>query len=123
VKTLPAGSTVSYNRTRTLARETRIALVTAGYGDGIPVSASNRAQVLIRGRRCPVLGRVTMDQTVVDATDLPEVDVGDVVTLIGNQDGATISMGEFCAWADMIPWDVFCSISKRVQRVSKQLRE
>jgi alanine racemase len=122
VKTLPAGTTVSYNRTCTLARETRIALVTAGYGDGVPVSSSNCAQVLIRGQRCPVLGRVTMDQTVVDVTDLSEVGVGDVVTLIGHQGNDTIGMGEFCAWAKMIPWDVFCSITKRVQRTVTQLR-
>ena len=123
VKTLPAGTTVSYNRTRTLDRETRIALVTAGYGDGVPVSASNRAQVLIRGQRCPLLGRVTMDQTVVDATDLPEISVGDVVTLIGHQGGDAITMSEFCTWADMITWDVFCSITKRVQRVLRRQRE
>jgi alanine racemase len=123
VKTLPKGTTVSYNRTCTLKRETRIALVTAGYADGVPRSASNRAQMLIRGRRCPVLGRVTMDQTVVDATDLPEVNVGDFVTLIGRQGGDTITMREFCEWTGMIPWEVFCAITKRVQRTPKSLRE
>jgi alanine racemase len=117
VKSLPRGTGISYNRTHTLARDTRIAVVTAGYGDGIPLSASNRASVLIRGKRCPVLGRVTMDQTIVDATDLPDIAVGDTVTLIGRQSGGEISVNEFCAWTDMIPWDVFCSITKRVERV------
>ncbi|MDR2512558.1 MAG: alanine racemase [Puniceicoccales bacterium] len=122
VKNLPRGTSVSYDRTHTLARDTRVAIVTAGYGDGIPVSASNKAQVLIHGQRCPVLGRVTMDQTVVDASDLAHVAVGDTVTLIGKQGCDEISVSEFCAWAGMIPWDVFCSITKRVERVPTGLR-
>jgi len=65
-----AGTTVSYGRTRTLARDSTIAVLCAGYGDGIPRSVSNRASVLIRGVRCPVLGRVTMDQTIVDVTEV-----------------------------------------------------
>jgi alanine racemase len=117
VKTLPAGTPVSYGRTCVVERETRAALVTAGYGDGVPVSASNTAWMLVRGRRCPVLGRVTMDQTVLDVSGLPQVAVGDKVTLFGEQGGASITMGEFCGWARMIPWDVFCSITKRVPRV------
>jgi len=118
VKHLPAGTPVSYNRTCVLKRDSRVAIVTAGYGDGIPIPASNRASVLIHGRRCPILGRVTMDQTVVDVSDLPDgaVATGDLVTLLGRQDGATITIEEFCAWAKTIPWDVFCSITKRVTR-------
>ncbi len=119
VKTLPKGTGVSYNRTRFISRQTRAAVLTAGYGDGIPTTASNRAEVLIRGRRCPVLGRVTMDQTIVDATELPEVHPGDQATLIGTQDGETISVAEFSARASHIPWEIFCSITKRVQRIYK----
>jgi alanine racemase len=119
VKTLPAGTPVSYNQTRVLHRESRVAVVTAGYGDGVPRTASDRAWVLIRGSRCPVLGRVTMDQLVVDVSDVPGAVLGDTVTFIGRQAGGAVSMGEFCAWADMIPWDVFCSITKRVQRVQR----
>jgi alanine racemase len=122
LKTLPAGTPISYNRTYTLTRDTRIALVTAGYGDGIPLSASNRAQVLIRGKRCPVLGRVTMDQTIVDVTDHPDVAVGDIVTLIGVQQNGAVTISEFCEWTGTIPWEVLCSISKRVVRVSRTLR-
>ncbi len=122
VKNLPAGTGISYGRTHTLARDTRIAIIAAGYGDGLPTAASNRAQVLLRGRRCPVLGRVTMDQTVVDVSALPEVAVGDVATLIGAQDGGSIDVVEFSRWCDCIPWETFCSITKRVPRVYKTTR-
>ena len=119
VKTLPRGQTVSYGRTRTLARETRTAVLCAGYGDGIPRAMSNRAEVLIQGRRCPVLGRVTMDQTIVDITDVPgPVATGDEAVLVGKQGGGAISIGEFSGWADTIPWETLCSVTKRVPRLS-----
>jgi len=117
VKTLPAGHTVSYGRTRTLARDTRIAILCAGYADGIPRSMSNRAEVLIHGSRCPVLGRVTMDQTIVDITELPETKAGDEAVLVGRQGSATVSIGEFSEWAETIPWETLCSVSKRVPRL------
>jgi alanine racemase len=117
VKALPKGTTVSYGRTYTLQRESKIAVLTAGYGDGIPRSASNRAHVLIRGKRCPVLGRVTMDQTIVDVTDVPNVTRADEVVLVGRQNGAEITIAEFSRWADTIPWETLCSVTKRVPRV------
>src|SRR5690606_6618322 len=116
-KTLPAGTRISYGGTHTLARESRVAILTAGYGDGIPRAASNCAAVLIRGRRCPVLGRVTMDQTIIDVTDLPAASPGDEVVLVGRQHDAEISLGEFSAWADTIPWETLCSVTKRVPRL------
>jgi alanine racemase len=119
VKTLPSGTTVSYGRTRTLTRETRVAILCAGYGDGLPRAASNRAQVLIGGRRCPVLGRVTMDQTIVDVTDVPLPACGDEVVLIGRQGPGEIEVAEFSRWADTIPWETLCSITKRVPRIYK----
>jgi alanine racemase len=119
VKRLPAGMTVSYGRTRRLARDSRVAVLCAGYGDGIPRSVSNRASVLIRGVRCPVLGRVTMDQTVVDTTDVGGVSCGDEAVLIGRQGGDEISVGEFSRWADTIPWETLCLVTKRVPRVYK----
>ena len=122
VKDLPAGTGVSYGRTHTLARDSRVAVLTVGYGDGLPTAASNRAQILVRGRRCPVLGRVTMDQTIVDVSALPEIAVGDIATLIGEQDGASIGVAEFSAWCDCIPWETFCSITKRVPRIYKTAR-
>ncbi|MCR6657384.1 MAG: alanine racemase [Opitutus sp.] len=117
VKQLPRGTTVSYGRTRMLERDSAIGIVCAGYGDGIPRAASNRAQVLVRGARCPVLGRVTMDQTIIDLTDVPGAFVGDEVVIVGRQAGAEISIAEFSAWADTIPWETLCSITKRVPRL------
>ena len=122
IKTLPAGTGISYGRTHTLPRDTRVAILTAGYGDGLPTAASNRAQVLIHGRRCPVLGRVTMDQTIVDISALTDVAVGDIATLIGTQGSQTIDVSEFSKWCDCIPWETFCSITKRVPRVYKTAR-
>jgi alanine racemase len=119
VKDLPRGTGISYGRTYTLSRDSRVAVLTAGYGDGLPRAASNRAQVLLRGRRCPVLGRVTMDQTVVDVTDVPGVKSGDQVVLVGRQQGAEISLSEFSRWADTIPWETLCSVTKRVPRIYK----
>ena len=117
VKTLPAGETVSYARTHRLERETRVAIICAGYGDGIPRSMSSRAQVLIHGRRCPVLGRITMDQTIVDITQLIDVRVGEEVVLVGQQSDGEISIAEFSAWGETIPWETLCSVTKRVTRI------
>lgn len=117
VKDLPKGTAVSYNRTRTLRRDSTVAVLTAGYGDGIPIACSNRAEVLVRGSRCPVLGRVTMDQTIVDVTDVPGVVSGDQATLVGRQDSEEIALPEFSGWAETIPYEILCSVTKRVPRV------
>ncbi len=117
VKDLPAGTGISYGGTHVLRRDSRVAVLTAGYGDGLPRAAGNRAQVLIRGRRCPVLGRVTMDQTVVDVTDLDSVTCGEPAVLVGRQGLGEIPVSEFSGWADTIPWETLCSVTKRVPRV------
>lgn len=119
VKRLPAGTTVSYGRTHTLQRETTIAVLCAGYADGLPRAASNRAQVLVHGRRCPVLGRVTMDQTIVDVTDVGPVACGDEAVLIGRHGTEEISLSEFSRSADTIPWETLTSVTKRVPRLYK----
>jgi alanine racemase len=117
VKRLPAGQTVSYGRTYRLTRDTQVAILCAGYGDGIPRTMSNRAQVLLGGKRCPVLGRITMDQTIVDVTDAEPVRCGDEAVLVGRQGPAEISIAEFSTWADTIPWETLCSVTKRVPRL------
>jgi alanine racemase len=118
VKELPAGTGVSYGRTAILRRPSRIAVLTAGYGDGIARAGSNRAAVLVNGQRCPVLGRVTMDQTLVDITDVPgPVVCGDPVVLVGRQGTAEITIAEFSEWADTIAWETLCSVTKRVPRL------
>ena len=118
VKNLPAGTGISYGRTHLLKRDSTLAILTAGYGDGIARACSNRAQVLVHGQRCPVLGRVTMDQTMVDITDVREpVNCGEAVVLVGQQGDGEISIQEFSAWSDTIPWEMLCSVTKRVPRI------
>jgi alanine racemase len=123
LKDLPRGTGVSYGRTCFLERDSRVAVLTAGYGDGIPTSASNRGEVLIGGHKCPILGRVTMDQTLVDVTDLPGVAVGDEVVLIGRQGKARITVEAFSQWGKMIPWETLCSITRRVPRIYRTSRD
>lgn len=122
VKMLPKGAFISYNRTYQLKRDTKIAVLTAGYGDGVPRELSNCGQVIIRGKRCPILGRVTMDQTIVDATAIDNIQVNDVATFIGKQEESEIDAREFSKWAGDIPWAIFCSISKRVDRIYRTPR-
>ncbi|HWA07892.1 MAG TPA: alanine racemase [Opitutaceae bacterium] len=118
VKKLPGGTSISYGSTYVLGRDSLVAILCAGYADGIPRAVSNRAHVLIHGRRCPVLGRVTMDQTIVDVTDVPDpVTCGDEVVLVGRQLDAEITITEFSGWADTIPWETLCSVTKRVPRI------
>lgn len=117
VKRLPAGTGISYGGTHVLRRESTVAILTAGYGDGVPRSAGNRGCVLLHGRRCPILGRVTMDQTIVDVTDVPGVAAGDQAVLVGRQGNGEIGLAEFSEWADTIPWETLCSVTKRVPRL------
>ena len=119
VKTVPSGTGISYGRTQILSKDTRIAVLTGGYGDGIPRACSNRGRVLIRGKACPILGRVTMDQTIVDVSDHPGITVGDRATLIGRQEDAEITIGAFSRWAETIPWETLTSVTKRVPRIYK----
>jgi alanine racemase len=118
VRTLQAGRTVSYGRTFTTSRETKVATLGAGYGDGYPRHLSNvGADVLIRGHRCPLLGRVTMDQTMVDVSGLLEVNVGDEVVLIGRQGDEEILASELAQRSGTIAWEIFTGITKRVARI------
>lgn len=116
LKTLPAGSSVSYGRTFTTSEPTRVAALAVGYADGYPRQVSGRgAIVLIRGTPCAVLGRVTMDQILVAAP--PEAAVGDEAILTGRQGDHTIPAGQLADLAGTIVWDIFTGISHRVQRV------
>jgi alanine racemase len=117
VRTVHRGATVSYGHTFTAPRAMRLATVSAGYGDGYPRAASGRAQVLVQGRRCPVIGRVPMDQTVIDVSAVPAVAPGDAVTLLGSQDNETITAVQLADWCATIPWEILTGISYRVPRV------
>jgi alanine racemase len=118
VRTVAAGRDISYGRTFTTSHETKVATIAAGYGDGYPRHLSNvDAEVLIHGRRCPVLGRVTMDQIMVDVSDVPDVTFGDEVVLIGRQGTEEILASELARKAGTIAWEIFTGITKRAVRV------
>ena len=117
VKEIPRGTSLSYGRAFIARRRMRVATLTAGYGDGYLRAASNRAQVLVGGKRCSVLGRVTMDQMMVDVSRVPNVRPGDEAVLIGRQGGDEITAGELAAWCTTVPWEVLTAISYRVPRI------
>jgi alanine racemase len=118
VRTLAAGRSISYGRTFTTDRETKVATLAVGYGDGYQRHLSGAgAEVLIQGRRCPLLGRVTMDQIMVDVSDLPEVSAGEEVVLIGKQGNDEILASDVARRAGTIAWEIFTGITKRVIRV------
>ena len=119
VKRIAAGRSISYGRTFVAQRPMRVAIIGAGYGDGYSRDLSNRGEVLIRGRRCPVLGRVTMDQTIADVSDarFRNLSAGEEVVLVGRQGLGCITAVELAAWAGTIPWEAMTSITKRVPRV------
>jgi alanine racemase len=117
LKELPAGSAVGYGTTFHTTRPSLIATLPVGYADGYNRALSNRADVLVRGRRAPVVGRVSMDLVTIDVTDVPEVVMGDEVILIGAQGGDRIAVQELARKLDTIPYEVFCNISARIPRV------
>ena len=118
VRELPAGHGVSYGRTFITPSKMRIATLAIGYADGYQRRLSNQgADVLIHGKRCPVLGRVTMDQIMVDVTALQDVAVGDEVVLMGRQGDGEILAGELAKKAGTIPWEIFTGVSYRVERI------
>jgi alanine racemase len=117
LRSVQAGEAVGYGRTFVAERETRLALLPVGYADGYNRLLSNRGYVIVRGQRAPIAGRVSMDQTVVDVTEIPGVAIGDEVVLLGNQGEYSIDAWDLADLAETIPWEVLCGISTRVPRV------
>ncbi|NOX63156.1 MAG: alanine racemase [Chloroflexi bacterium] len=117
VRMLPAGSSVSYGRTFITERAMRVALVPVGYGDGYPRILSNRGEALVRGRRARILGRVCMDNLVLDVDHIPDVREGDEVVLIGRQGGAKITAEEVAGWAETINYEVTTALLPRSPRI------
>ena len=111
VKTLPEGKYIGYGCAHQTTRTTTMALIPIGYSDGFVRSMAGRASVLVRGKRAPLLGRVSMNNIVVDVTDIPGVALEDEVVLIGRQGGDEISMEEFASWADTINYEIPTRIS------------
>lgn len=117
VKELPAGYSIGYGRTFVTARPTRMALIPIGYADGYLRSLSSKAHVIVRGCFAPVVGRVSMDVCAIDVTEIPAAMPGDRVTLLGEQDGLTITVDELAGLMGTIAYEVFTGLSKRVPRV------
>ena len=114
VRTLPKGHGISYGRQTILEHETPVATVGIGYGDGYPRAVSGKGSyVFLNGKNCPILGRVTMDQIMIDVTHCPETQSGDEVELFGKN----IPVSRVAQWAGTIPWEVFTGITPRVTRV------
>ncbi|MBP0125221.1 MAG: alanine racemase, partial [Nitrospira sp.] len=116
LRTIPQGGTVSYNKTFVAERPTRIAVLPIGYADGYSRQLSNRGFVLIQGTRAPIIGLVCMDMIMVDVTDLPSVQIGETVTLIGQQGTESIGADEVAGLIGTIPYEVLCGIGSRVPR-------
>ena len=117
VKTLPPGREISYGGTFTTTRDTVVATIPVGYADGYRRSLSGKFHVLIRGQKAPILGRICMDQLMVDVTDIPGVALNDRVVLVGTYDNETITMEEIAAAADSFNYEFVCGISRRVPRL------
>lgn len=117
VKNIDEGTQVSYGGTFVSDKTMRIATVSIGYGDGYPRNLSNKGYVLIRGEKAPIIGRVCMDQIMVDVSDISDVARGDTVTLVGKDGNSEITMDEFSSWANTINYESVCDIGKRVPRL------
>jgi alanine racemase len=117
LRRVPAGDPVSYGRTYVCRRDSHIATLAVGYADGYGRRLSNRGEVLVRGKRARITGIVCMDLTMVDVTDVPGVETGDEVVLLGRQESEEITVCEMADWMETISYEVLCGIGKRVHRV------
>jgi len=118
VRSVPAGASVGYNGTFVATEPMRLALVSVGYGDGLDRSLGNRFSMLVRGQSAPIVGRASMDQSVLDVTEIPGVDAGDEVVIIGAHGSEAITAFDHAAATGTIPWEVFTRIAARVPRVA-----
>ena len=118
VRSVPAGVSIGYNATFVATEPMRVALVSAGYADGLDRVLGNRFELLVRGQRAPLVGRVSMDQSVIDVTEIPGVEAGDEVVLIGTQGSETITAADHARATNTIPWEVFTRIGPRVPRTA-----
>jgi len=117
LKSLPAGRQISYGGTFTTTRDTLVATLPVGYADGYLRNMTGKAYVLIRGKKAPVLGKITMDQIMVDVTDIPDVAPGDEAVLFGCNGEEEITVDQLAAWANVLNYEIICGIHSRVPRV------
>ena len=120
VRTLPPGTTLGYGRTWCLNRSTRVATISAGYADGLPLALTNRGHVLIGGVPCPVIGRISMDYTTVDVSHVPGVAPGDEVVCLGRSDKFQVTPDDWGALKGTHAYEIICSLGNRVERVYVQ---
>jgi alanine racemase len=118
VKTIALGTGVSYGHKFIAPRELRIAVVGIGYADGVPRNLSNRMQVLIRGQRVPQIGAITMDQLMLDVNAIPDLQEGEIVTLLGQQGNEQISADDWAEQLNTISWEILCGFKHRLPRVA-----
>lgn len=121
VKDVAAGVGISYGATFVTKQKTRIATVPVGYADGYSRNLSNLGKVIIRGQYAPIVGRICMDQFMVDVTEIEGVSQGDTVTLMGRDQDAYISVEELAAWSHSFPYELVCTVGKRIPRVYIEL--
>jgi alanine racemase len=119
LKTVPKGEHIGYGRTFTTERNSTIATIPIGYNDGYDRALSNKGEVLVRGRSIPVVGRISMDWVTIDVTDVPGVDVGDRVTVIGSDGESGVTAEDIAQKIDTISYEITCGISQRVPRIYK----
>ena len=117
LRSLPAGSAVSYGSTYKTDSEEKLAVLPIGYKDGYPRLLSNRGEVLIRGQRAPIRGRVCMGQTIVSVDQIKNAEVGDEVVLIGHQGDEEISAAEIAELCGTINYEIVCNLSERLEKV------
>jgi alanine racemase len=118
VRSISRGAVVGYNGTFVATEPMRLALLAVGYADGLNRKLGNRFSVLVRGQRAPLVGRISMDQAVIDVTEIDGAGPGDEVVLIGTQGAETISAFDHARASETIPWEVFTRIGARVERVA-----
>jgi alanine racemase len=117
LKDVPAGTPIGYNGTFVTGSATRVATLPIGYNDGLAYRLSNCGRVIVRGQLAPIVGSVSMDYTMIDVGHVPGVSVGDTATLIGSDGEHTIGIGELATLVGTIPYEIVCSVGKRVRRV------
>jgi alanine racemase len=116
VKTVPAGSGISYGHTYITDRQTKLAILPIGYSDGLLRSMSNRAEVLIRGQRAPIRGRICMNMCMADISGIEQAEVGDEAVILGSQGADTIDADQIGEWSDTISYEVLCALGNNNQR-------
>jgi alanine racemase len=117
LREIDAGAVAGYDAAIRARRKTRLALLPVGYADGLNRLLSNRGEVLVRGQRTQIAGRISMDQTMIDVTDIAEIEVGDEVAIVGHQKNEKLTAADIAALTGTISYEVLCAIAPRVPRV------